>query len=181
LLTICDSHETAKEIQIEKKQHEVLSYLICKAFYYCAQNKIENVTHELIYRHVYVEMFRISEQHFILIDIDKFTLRGAEMRRLNARSIFEIIQVSANQEIQINAEFLHQACIEDEYKVYVHTKAKKIVTRITIIDVETAQFVVRYTSVMSSEANNFQIKIKYRVIFTKLTRFRAHVKLFFRG
>ena len=56
---------------VRRKEHEALSYFICKAFDYCAQNKIENVTHKLIYQHVNADMFRVGEQHSILIDIDK--------------------------------------------------------------------------------------------------------------
>lgn len=143
------------------------------------QNKIENVTHELIYRHVYVNMFKIDEQHFIFIDINKFTLQNVEMRRLNTRLIFEIFQVFANQMIRINAEFLHEICIEDEYEVYVHAKTKKFVNRITITNVKIVQFVVKCIFFMNSQANDSQIKIEYRVIFTKLTRFRAYIQFFF--
>lgn len=178
LLAACGPHETAKEIRPGGRQHGALSYLICKAFYYCAQNKIENVTHELIHRHVYAEMFRVGDQHPILIGTDKSTLRGAEVGRLDARSTFEIIQVSVDQKIRMNAGFLHGACTGDEYGVYVHAEAKELVTRITITDVEAVQFVARYTSIMSSEANGSQIKIGYRVILTKLARPRAYVKLF---
>lgn len=81
-------------------------------------------------------MFRVGEQHPILIGIDKFTLQGAEVGRLNARSTFEIIEVSADQMVRINAGFLHGGCTGDEYEVYVYAEAKELVNRITIINIE---------------------------------------------
>ena len=101
------------------------------------------------------------------------------MKRLHARSIFEIIKISVDQKIRMNAKFVHEICIENEYDVYVHTETKKLVNRITIIDVEVVHFIVKYISVMNSETDAFQIKIKYRVIFTRLVKFRIYVKIFF--
>ena len=107
------------------------------------KNKIENVTHKLIYRHVYANMFKIGEQHPIFIDIDKSTFQSVEVERLNARSIFEILQISADQMIRMNAGFLHEVCTENEYEVYVYAETKKLVNRITITNVEAVQFVVK--------------------------------------
>lgn len=136
LLTACGPHETAKEIRLKEEHHGALSYLICKAFFYCMENEIENVTHELIYRHVYANMFKVGGQHPILIGTDKSTLQGAEVGRLNVRSTFEIIQVSADRMIRLDAMFLHGACTGDEYEVYVHAEAKELVSRFTITNVE---------------------------------------------
>ena len=126
-------------------------------------------------------MFTIGEQHSILIDIDKSTLQGAELECLNARSIFEIIQVSANRMIQMNAGFLHEICTEDEYKIYVHAEAKEFVSRITITNVEIIEFIVKYIFVISLEANDFQIKIKYHAIFTKTDLVSSICSVFFRS
>ena len=129
LLAVCGPHELANENELKEKQkYGALSYLICKALGFFAVHEIQNVTHELIYRHVYVNMFKVARQHPILIGTDKTTLWGAEVARLDARSTFEIIKVSADQKIWINAGFVHGACIENEYGVYIHAETKKLVT-----------------------------------------------------
>lgn len=180
LLAACGPHEVAIEIRLTARQqyHGALSHLICNAFGYCAQNEIQDVTHELIYRYVYASMFKVVRQHPILIGTKKSTLWGAEVARLDARSTFEIIKVSADQEIWMNAGFVHGACTGDEYGVYIHAAAKELVTRITITDVEAVHSVAKYTSAMGSEADCFQIKVGYHAILTKLAQPRAYVKLF---
>ena len=178
LLAACSPHERVKEIKVSEDFHGALSYLICKAFGYCAQNKIGNVTHDLIYRHVLANMFRI-EQHPILIGSNKSTLRGVEARCTTARSTFEIIKGSAAQEICINAGLIHGVRIEDEYAVYVHAKAKDPITRLTIINVEDVQSIARYTFAKDSQAKDARVQVGYSVILTKLAQPRAHVRLLF--
>lgn len=177
LLAACGPHERAKEIKL-KKTHGALSHFICKAFDYCAQNKIQDVTHELIYRHVYAYIFKIVRQHPILIGTEKSTLWGAEVACMHTRSTFEIIKVSADQEIWMNAGFVHGACTGDEYGVYIHAEAKELVTRITITDVEAVHSVAKYTSAMGPDTNGFRIQVGYCAILTKPARPRAYVKRF---
>ena len=177
LLAACGPHERAKEIKL-KETRGALSHFICKAFGYCAQNKIQDVTHELIYRQVYAYMSKVARQHPILIGTEKSTLWGAEVARMDIRSTFEIIKVSVDQEVWMNAGFVHGACTGDEYGVYVHAEAKELVTRITITDVEAVHSVAKYTSALGPDANGFRIQVGYCAILTKLARPRAYIKLF---
>ena len=180
LLAACGPHEREKEIMLKEKQqyHGALSYMICKALDFCAQNEIPDVTHEIIYRHVYANILKVAGQHPILIGTEKNTLWGAEVARLDARSTFEIIEVSTDQEIWINAGLVHGVCTGDEYGVYTHAEAKEPVTRITITDVEAVRSVAKHTSVMGPEAEGFQVEVGYRAILAKLARPRAYIKLF---
>ena len=180
LLAACGPHERAKEIMLKEKQQYrgALSHLICKALDFCTQNEIQDVTHELIYRHVYANMFEVARQHPILIGTENTTLLGAEVARLDARSTFEIIKVSADQKIWISAGLVHGVCTGDEYEVYTHAKAKEHVTRIMITDVEAVRSVAKRTSTMGLEEFGLQIKVGYRASLTKLAQPRAYVKLF---
>lgn len=152
--------------------------MICKALEFCTQNEIQDVTHELIYRHIYVNMFKCAGQHPILIGTEKTTLWGGEVTRLDARSTFEIVKLFPGQEIWMNAGLVHGVCTGDEYGVYTHAEAKEPVNHIIITDVEDVHAVAKYSSAMGSEADGIQIQIGYRAILTKLTRPRAFVKLF---
>ncbi len=179
LLLACGPHELAKEIILKDKQQYkgALSHLIYKALIFCAQNEKQNVTHELIYRHVCASMSEVAGQHPILIGTEKTTILGAEVARLDARSTFEIIKGPTDQEIWLNAGHIHGVCTGDEYGVYTYAEAKEPVTRITITDIEAVRSVAKHTSTMGSEADGFQIKVGYRAILTKLARPRAYVKL----
>ena len=180
LLAACGPHERAKEILLKEKQqyHGALSHLICKALNFCAQNQIQDVTHELIYRHVCANMFKVAEQHPILIGTENTTLLGAEVVRQNARSTFEIIKVPTDQEIWLNAGLIHGVCTEDEYGIYTHAEAKEPVTRIIITDVEAVRSIAKPTSTIRLDEYGLQIKVGYRAILTKLAQPRAYVKLF---
>ena len=180
LLAACGLHEVAKEIMMKEKQQiqGALSHMICKAFDFCAQNVIQGVTHELIYRHVYANKFKVNGQHPILIGSEKTTLWGAEMEHLDARSTFEIIKVSTNQEILMNAGLVHGVCTGDEYGVYTHSEAKELIAHIAITDVEAVHSVVKYTSPTELKDEGLQINVGDCAILTKLARPRAYVKLF---
>jgi len=179
LLAACGPHERAKEIMLKEEQqhHGALSHMICKAFDFCAQNEIQDVTHELIYRHVYANMFKVAGQHPILIGSDKTTLWGAEVAHLDARSTFEIIKLSPDQEIWMNAGLVHGVCTGDEYGVYVHAEAKEPVAHIQITDVEAVHAVAKYTAATDSKAGGSNIKVGYRAILMKLAQPQAYVKL----
>ncbi len=181
LLAACGPHERAKEIMLKEKQqyHGALSHLVCEALDFYAQDQIQDVTHELIYLHVCANMmFKVAEQHPILIGTENRTLLGAEVVRQNARSTFEIIKVPTDQEIWLNAGLIHGVCTGDEYRVYTHAEANEPVTRIIITDVEAVCSIARRTSTIGVEGYGLQIKVGYRAILTKLTQPRAYVKLF---
>lgn len=180
LLAACGPHQLAKEIMVKEKQqhHGALSYMIRKAFDFFAQKDTQEVTHELIYRHVNANMFKFQEQHPILIGTEKTTLWGTEVARLDARSAFEIIEVISDQEIWTNAGVVHGVCTGDEYEVYTHAEAKEPVTRITITNVEAVHSVAKRTSTMGLEDDGLQTRVGYQAILAKLARPRAYVKLF---
>lgn len=171
LLLICDSHKLAKKIILKDKQQnkKVLLHLIYKTFIFCAQNKKQNIIYELIYWHVCVSMFEIVEQHFIFIDIEKIILLSAEVTCLDACSIFKIIKISIKQKIWLNADHIHEICIENEYEIYNYAETKELVTCTIIIDIKTVHSVVKHTFIMKSKMNDFQINVKYCAILTKLT------------
>jgi len=133
--------------------------------------------HELIYRHVFADMCKGAAQHSILIGTENTTLLGAEVARLNAHSTFEIVQVSAAQEIWMNAGLVHGVCTEDEYGIYADAEAKELVTHIIITDVQAVHAVAKYTSATRSDADGFQVKVGYHAILTRLARPPAYVKL----
>ena len=100
LLAACGPHERANEIRVgEQRYNGALSYCMLKALNFCAQNQIQDVTHELIYRRICAKMSKVADQHPILMGAKGTTLLGAEAARLNARFTFEVIKASSNQEI----------------------------------------------------------------------------------
>jgi len=179
LLAACGPHERAIEIILTEKQQYrgALSHMICKALDFCAREPIQDVTHKLIHRHICTKMFKVAGQHPILIGAENTTLWGAEVARLYAHSSFEIVKVSAAQEIWMNAGLVHGDCTGNEYGVYADTEAKELITHIIITDVKAIHAVAKYTSATGSEADGFQVKVGYHAVLTKLAQPQAYVKL----
>ncbi|MCJ1242791.1 hypothetical protein MMC14_010800 [Varicellaria rhodocarpa] len=179
LLAACGPHERANEIRVgEQRCNGALSYCMLEALNFCAQNQIQDVTYELIYRRICAKMSKVADQHPILMGAKGTTLLGAEAARLNAHSTFEVVKVSSDQEIWLNAGLIHGAHIGDKYIVRPHTEATDLVARIIITDVQAVYSVAKQIPIIASEGGSPRIKVGHCAILTALAQPHAHVKLF---
>ena len=183
VLVACGPHELAREVCVGQERHNgALSYHVLEALEFCLRNQIQYVTHEVIYERIRAKMhYKLADQHPILIGARRTPFSGVQIEKRNASSTCEVIKVSTNQKIWLNAGLINGVCTNDEYSIYPHAEATEIDVRVIITNVHATHAIAKQISSITSKEENVSIKVGYHAVLTALARPRAHIKILFKA